>query len=89
MYRLSVNLTDEEKSILDDFVERSGLSISSYVKKNILYKSVKSTNNEMLPILADMTTNINKFQALYGFPGNSMEYFMKIREGVEQLWQAL
>lgn len=89
MYRLSVNLTEDEKLLLDEAVKQSGLKISSYVKKNILCEAPKTAGSDMLPILSDITTNMNIFQSTYDFSETSDDHFIKIRKGIEQLWQTL
>ena len=47
MHRLSINLTDSEKMVLDEAVRRSGLNISNYVKKSV-FETAARPISEML-----------------------------------------
>lgn len=84
MYRLSINLTDSEKKRLNEAVKDSGLNISSYVKKRVFESASSPVNGDILRVLSEISTNINKFKA-YGDRDN----FYVVERGVNRLWQIL
>ena len=81
MYKLSVKLTDEEGAILKEKAGSLGLSVSNYTRKAIFDSSPSYTWKKALPILADMSTNMNKYKCY-----KEDKYIDYIEKGLSELW---
>lgn len=81
MYKLSVKLTDEEGAILKEKATKSGLSVSKYTKKALFDSIPSDTWRKALPIVADMTTNLNKYKYY-----KEDKYIDSIAKGLSELW---
>ena len=84
MHRLSINLTDSEKMVLDEAVRRSGLNISNYVKRCVFEPAARPISEEAIPKLGNILKDINRFKVT-----RSDEDLYYIEQGAKELCQIL
>lgn len=90
MSTISIRVTDKEKEILMREVERTGLNLSSYIKRELFSPNHPNLqiSNHAIELLSDISTAANQAIALKDY-GDINEYLINIQKGAAALWQIL
>ncbi|MEE1046467.1 MAG: DUF6290 family protein [Clostridia bacterium] len=86
MSTISLRITENEHRKLKSMAEKSGLSVSSFIKKRVFDKEVRTDYNmkPVIEILTDMATNINRLKRYETAPE-----LCNIERGCKKIWQTL
>lgn len=85
MSHISIRLSDDERSLLEEQASKDGLSISRYVRKVIFSNKTSQINvSSVFNVLSEMSTNVNKFKT-----GGDSNCIIQIEKGMVELWQIL
>lgn len=90
MSTISIRVTDKEKEILMREVERTGLNLSSYIKRELFSPNQPNSqiSNHAIELLSDISTAANQAIALKDYCDIN-EYLVNIQKGAAALWQIL